>query len=173
MTQKQLKIIQAALELFSEDGFHATSTYKIAKKAGVSEGLIFRHFKNKEGLIQSIIKELESRIKPTFIPILQEEDSKLIIKKTLEFPFIIKEIDLEYWKLLIKLKWELNINISNLMQPLENILNNAFTQLKYREPKLETELVLYIVESILSSKSEGTIEDEKSLNSFILRKYHF
>ena len=54
MTDKQQNIINAALDLFSKDGFHGTSTSKIATKAGVSEGLIFRHFKNKKGLIQCI-----------------------------------------------------------------------------------------------------------------------
>ena len=48
MTDKQEKILQAALELFAKEGFKGTSTNKIAKKAGVSEGLIFRHFENKD-----------------------------------------------------------------------------------------------------------------------------
>ncbi len=49
MTEKKKKIITAALDMFSENGFKGTATSQIAKKARVSEGLIFRHFKNKEG----------------------------------------------------------------------------------------------------------------------------
>ncbi|MEJ6750428.1 MAG: helix-turn-helix domain-containing protein, partial [Bacteroidia bacterium] len=44
MTDKQVAILQTALELFSNKGFYAVSTNLIAKEAGVSEGLIFRHF---------------------------------------------------------------------------------------------------------------------------------
>ena len=41
MTDKKEKILNAALELFANDGYNVTSTSKIAKTAGVSEGLIF------------------------------------------------------------------------------------------------------------------------------------
>ncbi|MDP4171296.1 MAG: helix-turn-helix domain-containing protein, partial [Bacillota bacterium] len=37
LTEKQKKIIVAAIESFSEKGFAATSTSEIAKKAGVAE----------------------------------------------------------------------------------------------------------------------------------------
>ena len=46
MTEKQISILESALELFSSKGFDAVPTSLIAKQAGVSEGLIFRHFKN-------------------------------------------------------------------------------------------------------------------------------
>jgi AcrR family transcriptional regulator len=51
MTEKKELILQTALRLFSEQGYEATPTNRIAKEAGVSEGLIFRHFENKEGLL--------------------------------------------------------------------------------------------------------------------------
>lgn len=44
-------IARVAMELFAEHGFAATSTRKIAKAAGVSEGLVFHHFRNKIGLL--------------------------------------------------------------------------------------------------------------------------
>lgn len=55
MTEKQMKIVQAAIEIFSEKGYAATSTSEIAKSAGVSEGTIFRHFKTKKELLISIV----------------------------------------------------------------------------------------------------------------------
>ena len=54
MTQKKENILKAALRLFAEQGYYATSTSKIAKEAGVSEGLIFRHFGNKEKLFSVV-----------------------------------------------------------------------------------------------------------------------
>lgn len=48
LTEKQKKIIIAAIESFSEKGYAATSTSEIAKKAGVAEGTIFRHYKTKK-----------------------------------------------------------------------------------------------------------------------------
>lgn len=46
------KIIQAALNLIRKKGFKGATTRAIADEAGVNEVTIFRHFKNKEGLIR-------------------------------------------------------------------------------------------------------------------------
>lgn len=48
------KILNAALTLFIKEGFHGTSTAKIAKEAGVSNGTLFHHFKTKEALISTL-----------------------------------------------------------------------------------------------------------------------
>ena len=54
MTNKE-QILQTALELFAEQGYDRTPTSQIARAAGVSEGLIFRHYTNKAGLLKAII----------------------------------------------------------------------------------------------------------------------
>jgi len=61
-TEKQRKIIEAAIELFSEKGYASTSTSEIAKKAGVAEGTIFRHYRTKKELLMSIIMPLITKI---------------------------------------------------------------------------------------------------------------
>lgn len=67
LTEKQKKIIAAAIETFSEKGFAATSTSEIAKKAGVAEGTIFRHFKTKKELLLSIISPMVSKLIAPFV----------------------------------------------------------------------------------------------------------
>lgn len=49
------KLLDAALELFSTQGFDGTTTKDIAKKAGVNESLIGRYFDGKEGLFITVI----------------------------------------------------------------------------------------------------------------------
>jgi AcrR family transcriptional regulator len=61
-SEKQLKIIEAAIDIFSEKGFAATSTSEIAKKAGVAEGTIFRHYKTKKDLLISIVTPFISKL---------------------------------------------------------------------------------------------------------------
>lgn len=48
--QTRQKLLDAALEAFSENGFKGTSTRDIAERAGVHHPLITYHFKNKEEL---------------------------------------------------------------------------------------------------------------------------
>lgn len=67
LTEKQRKIIIAAIETFSEKGFAATSTSEIAKKAGVAEGTIFKHFKTKKDLLISIITPIVSKMLAPFV----------------------------------------------------------------------------------------------------------
>lgn len=56
------RIKQAAISLFNRSGFDAVKTEDIAKHADVAKGLIFYHFKSKEGLLTEIITENASKI---------------------------------------------------------------------------------------------------------------
>ncbi|WHX48568.1 TetR/AcrR family transcriptional regulator [Paenibacillus woosongensis] len=67
MTDKQIKIIQAAVEVFAEKGYAASSTSEIAQKAGVAEGTIFRHYKTKKDLLLSIVSPMMSRLIAPFV----------------------------------------------------------------------------------------------------------
>ena len=50
MDKKNL-IINAALKLFVDYGFHGTATSKIAQEAGVANGTLFQYFKTKDELV--------------------------------------------------------------------------------------------------------------------------
>lgn len=48
-------ILQAAEELFFDDGFEETKTSQIAKKAGVAEGTLYNYFPSKSAILINII----------------------------------------------------------------------------------------------------------------------
>jgi len=62
--QSRTAILSASLELFARQGFSATTTDAIARKAGVSKGLIFTHFKTKEDILMTIFQEEILRLIP-------------------------------------------------------------------------------------------------------------
>jgi len=66
-TDKQIRILEAAIEIFSEKGFAATSTSEIAQKAGVAEGTIFRHYKTKKDLLLSIAGPIVAKLVAPFV----------------------------------------------------------------------------------------------------------
>ncbi len=173
MTNKQEKILSAALELFAKDGFTATPTSKVAKLAGVSEGLIFRHFENKQGLLDAICKMAEEKMGGMFYNIMTEEDPRTQIRLFLELPFNIDPDDKEFWKLQFKLKWELNAHKEEKMKPIDSLLQNAFTELGFDNPELETKLFMFIIEGISTSILRDEIQyDKNQMVSFLLKKYN-
>jgi len=52
-------ILDAAARLFSEKGFHRTTTKNIADAADVSEGTLYNYFKNKDDLLLGIMAQLD------------------------------------------------------------------------------------------------------------------
>lgn len=59
LSDKRAAILQAALHLFTEHGFHGTPTSKIAEEAGVATGTLFHYFKTKEELINQLYLEIK------------------------------------------------------------------------------------------------------------------
>ena len=52
---KEIKIINAAINTFSEKGFEATRTKEIAERAGIAEGTIFRYFPTKSAILERMV----------------------------------------------------------------------------------------------------------------------
>jgi len=55
--QRQAGLIAAAASLFAAKGFNGTTTKEIARAAGVSEALVFKHFPTKRALYGAILAE--------------------------------------------------------------------------------------------------------------------
>jgi TetR/AcrR family fatty acid metabolism transcriptional regulator len=64
MTQeKEDRILEAAVTVFSKEGFHNARMEAVAREAGVAVGTIYNYFQNKEDLLLAIFQaEFEERI---------------------------------------------------------------------------------------------------------------
>jgi AcrR family transcriptional regulator len=166
MTEKKEQILISALTLFSEMGYTATSTSKIAKDAKVSEALIFRHFENKEGLLQAVLAIGDAKVKLILTDIIFEENPKQLIKKVLCLPFGNILSEQEFWRLQFKLQWELKTFSDDKMKPLELALRNAFAELNYEDPVMEAEFVIYFLEGLASALLKGTLKTKRKCKHF-------
>ncbi|MCC7069726.1 MAG: TetR/AcrR family transcriptional regulator [Deltaproteobacteria bacterium] len=66
-TEKHRRILDAALEMFAEQGYAGTATAEIARKAGVSEAAIFRHYKTKKDLLIGVVAPVLRVVAPALV----------------------------------------------------------------------------------------------------------
>ncbi len=55
-------LIQAARELFGEQGYVETSLDEIVARAGVTKGAVYHHFEGKEGLFRSVFEQVHREV---------------------------------------------------------------------------------------------------------------
>jgi len=51
------RLLNAAFQSFSRDGFHGATTREIARRAKVNEVTLFRHFRNKKQLLRAVLEQ--------------------------------------------------------------------------------------------------------------------
>ncbi|MGT2895179.1 TetR/AcrR family transcriptional regulator [Streptococcus entericus] len=66
------KVMLAAIRLFSEQSFYATSTAQIASEAQVSQATIFKYFKTKDDLLLGVCEPLVDLVGKPFLEHLKE-----------------------------------------------------------------------------------------------------
>lgn len=173
VTKKKEKILQSALELFAREGYRATSTSRVARQAGVSEGLIFRHFGNKDGLLKAIMLEGEDRAKTLFAQVVFETDPRTVIRRYLDIPLDMRSDpeELEFWKLQYKIKWETEQYGEHKMEPVFTALSNAFRKLGYRSPDTEARILLSTIDGVATQFFLQASFDVDGLICLLKEKY--
>ena len=90
--EKKQAILKTAARLFANQGFDATTTLQIAREAGVTEPLIYYHFKGKDDLFTQIIKTGFSAYLSRFETLEQGTETPFErIRKLIELQFDIVE----------------------------------------------------------------------------------
>ena len=77
------QILDAALVCFAKRGFHQTSMHDISAEAGISVGLIYRYFENKE----AVISAMADRHKKEISDVLQRAKQAPTLLESLEILF--------------------------------------------------------------------------------------
>ncbi len=67
--ERRQEIVRAAMEVFARNGFGGSTTREIAEHAGISEAMIYSHFRNKEDLYTAIIDEKLQESEPLYYPL--------------------------------------------------------------------------------------------------------
>lgn len=74
VVKRRSQILGAAIQLFGKRGYHATTIREIAERAGVSTGLVYQYFGEKEDVLflalQTVLDSYKERIPPATAGIL-------------------------------------------------------------------------------------------------------
>lgn len=57
-TERRDSILAAGRRVFSRSGYHGAKTLQIAREAGVSEALVYRHFPSKLALYRAVLRQI-------------------------------------------------------------------------------------------------------------------
>jgi AcrR family transcriptional regulator len=68
------RIIQAALEIYSEKGPNQVTMDDVAKKLGVSKGALYLYFKSKDEILNEVIKATEQSVRKFLLSLLETND---------------------------------------------------------------------------------------------------
>lgn len=90
--KKKEKIIEAGFELICQNGYYNTNTSQIAKKAGVSTGIIYQYFKDKYDIFMVALEKYGDDI---FFPMLKIKNNKFNIN---DFEHIMRNMIKHYIK---------------------------------------------------------------------------
>lgn len=87
-SKRQIEIITAATDLIGEKGLQNLTTKNLALKIGFSEPALYRHFKNKTDILQSVLIYYRLQMKTEFEKIILEKDLGVDkIKRLMAFQF--------------------------------------------------------------------------------------
>lgn len=178
MTDKQRRIIDTALDLFTHQGYANTATSQVAREAGVSEGLIFRHFGSKEGLLDAIVAQGLSEVEQLAPRLLEESVPRQVLINAIELPVHLIRNHPRFWKLQSSLKYQQpdmarKYDDSNLLVQLKASVERAFRQLGYANPRAETRLLLIILNGLMTELADEDYIDQDALVNFVKQKYQF
>ena len=96
---KRKAILDAALHVFAEEGFHSATISQIAKKAAISKGLMYNYFESKEALLKALLLNVFDDIMNIFdfenTTELTREDFIYLLDKNIEIVLN----DTQFWRL--------------------------------------------------------------------------
>jgi len=109
------KILDAALEVFSEKGFHSATVDEIAERAGLGKGTVYRHFANKETLFNELVRiRLEELEKRAWLVFDGHDDVLTMIRKYLQIYFEFFDRNQRLYRLINQERLELGEHVQDL-----------------------------------------------------------
>ncbi len=176
--ERKALIKEVALEIISEEGIHNTSISKIAKRAGISKGLMYNYYESKEQMIKEIIFDGFNQFIRVFDPnkdgLLTDEEAKYFIDEV----FRILESNIKYWSLYFSVMLQPKVMLLiqdrfiQMIEPFMKTLVSYFERKGYDNPYVEARMIAACLDGIgfhyiIDPKGFPLDEIKKRLYEFI------
>jgi len=172
------KILENALVLFAEKGFKGTSINDIATAAGVSKGLAYNYFKNKNDLLFAVLRLLEEELSLMLIALNRESDPYEKLKLMIALTLDMLQKDEKFWTLYMNFAFqpEIKIEAKNVMQNTLKgafaVIEDIFEQIGVKNPAGESKILGAILDGVsfhyIIDKENYPLEKVKM---YLVKKY--
>ncbi|RUT28661.1 TetR/AcrR family transcriptional regulator [Paenibacillus zeisoli] len=184
-TEKYELILEAALKVIAENGFHGSQISKIAKEAGVADGTIYLYFKKKEDILISLFQERLGDLITSFHESVKESSTaEEALRKVCEIHYseLENNVNLAYVTQieLRQSSLELRVAIGHVVKPyiqlIEHILEKGIQEKLFRadlDIKLTRLLIFGALDEVVTSwlisgrKYSLTAQVEKTVEFFL------
>jgi len=151
---RKAAIEEAAMQLFAEQGFNSASISRIAQKAGVSKGLLYNYFDNKEALVKEIVlkgfRQMLDKLDFDFKKELTRERFIQLIEKN----FALLQNEIGYWSLYISVVTQPAVialvkeEIFDVVTPFLTALTRYYTQNGVKNPEVQSLLLGAVLDGV-------------------------
>jgi AcrR family transcriptional regulator len=152
--ERKMQIKEVALEIIFEEGYQNTSISKIAKRAGISKGLMYNYYKSKEEMIREIIidgfEKFMEILDPDHDGVLTRDEAKYFIDEM----FNILKSNLKYWRLYFSVMLQPKVMLlvrdkfMEMMGPIFEMLISYFTRKGTEDPITDSRIIVAMIDGI-------------------------
>ena len=156
---RQQQITEAALHVIGQKGINGATTVEIASAAGISEGNLYRHFRNKEEIIKSVIDKIGS-------------DLGAILAAVAEISDPLQKLEITFKRHLLYI--EGNVGIPRTIFSEETIVSNENLR-----ARVKSTILMYfqgIKEIVEQGQKKGVFDigmDSQAISSMFIGTIHF
>lgn len=184
LEQNQIHIEEAALRVFTRQGFHGTSVREIANEAGVSLGNIYNYYKTKEEIFVSLVERFDHKMARVMATRLAPLIGSLDAESLKQLAAVVREIvhdNPDYWRLMYIDVVEFgNQHFAHIFRDFVPILRRLNPKLKQHngakgslDPAVAFAAIYlqfftyYLVETLFGGKQHLGLPDEAAIDQLI------
>ena len=171
-------IMENALRLFAQNGFHQTTVQQIARGAGVSKGLVYNYFTSKEDLLESIIRAGLEEARKVTMHIFSQPAARDKMKTMIDWALNPDLLHSDYWKMYSFLLMQPRVFeryrplMTDLMEEFIRLLTPLLEQMGFPSPEAEARMLAGIFDGIgLHAWVRGPDYPTALIRDLLYRKY--